>query len=60
LSFCSTGEIPLLDGIEAYTGTEVARFELNADEYAEILRDQLDPDENWIKLMKENDTENWD
>jgi hypothetical protein len=24
------------------------------------LRDQLDPDENWIKLMKENDTENWD
>jgi len=60
LSFCSTGEIPLLDAIEAYTGTEVARFELNAEEYAEILRDQLDPDENWIKLMKENDTENWD
>ena len=50
----------MLDGIEAYTGTEVTRFELNADEYAEILRDQLDPDENWIKLMKENDTENWD
>lgn len=60
LSFCSTGEIPLLDAIEAYTGTEVARFELNADEYAEILRDQLDPDENWIKLMKENDAETWD
>jgi ATP-dependent RNA helicase RhlE len=60
LSFCSTGEIPLLDAIEAYTGTEVARFELNAEEYAEILRDQLDPDENWIKLMKDNDTENWD
>jgi len=60
LSFCSTGEIPLLDSIEDYTGTEVARFELNADEYAEILRDQLDPDENWIKLMKDNDTENWD
>lgn len=60
LSFCSTGEVPLLDAIEAYTGTEVARFELNAEEYAEILRDQLDPDENWIKLMKENDTETWD
>lgn len=60
LSFCSTGELPMLETIEAYTGTEVDRFELNADEYAEILRDQLDPHENWIKLMKENDTENWD
>ena len=60
LSFCSTGELPMLETIETYTGTEVARFELNADEYAEILRDQLDPDENWIKLLKENDTENWD
>lgn len=60
LSFCSSGELELLESIESYTGTEVDRFELKADEYAEILRDHLDPDENWIKLMKDNDSENWD
>lgn len=60
LSFCSSGELELLNAIEQYTGTEVERYEMGAEEYMEILRDHLDPDENWIKLLKDNDTENWD
>ena len=60
LSFCSPGELECLAAIENYTGTEVEKYTLDANEYAEILKDKLDPDENWIKLMKENDTENWD
>ena len=60
LSFCSTGELALLEAIEQYTGTEVERYEMGAEEYMEILRDHLDPDENWIKLLKDHDTENWD
>lgn len=60
LSFCSSSEITWLDAIEAYTGTEVERYDLAAHEYTEILKDHLDPDENWIKLMKDSDTENWD
>jgi len=49
-----------LAAIEKYTGTEVEKYTLDANEYAEILKDKLDPDENWIKLMKDNETENWD
>ncbi|MFM7566659.1 MAG: DEAD/DEAH box helicase [Flavobacteriales bacterium] len=60
LSFCSSSEITWLDAIEVYTGTEVERYDLAAHEYTEILKDHLDPDENWIKLMKDSDTENWD
>lgn len=60
LSFCSTGELPLLSAIEHYTGTEVERFELSAEEYTEILKDRLDPDENWHKLMKEDASDEWD
>jgi ATP-dependent RNA helicase RhlE len=60
LGFCSTSELPLLDAIERYTGTEVERYALEAHEYSEILRDQLDPDENWLKLLKDNDAENWE
>jgi len=60
LSFCSAGELALLEAIEQYTGTEVERYDLGAEDYTEILRDHLDPDENWIKLLKDNDTENWD
>ena len=60
LSFCSTDEIPLLDAIETYTGTEVERYTMSSEEYTEILKDRLDPDENWHKLLKENDSEEWD
>ena len=60
LSFCSPGELECLAAIENYTGTEVEKFTLDANEYAEILKDKLDPDENWIKLMKDNESENWD
>lgn len=60
LGFCSTSELPLLEAIERYTGTEVERYALEAHEYSEILRDQLDPDENWLKLLKDNDAENWE
>ncbi|MFM1894628.1 MAG: hypothetical protein RIQ90_1794 [Bacteroidota bacterium] len=60
LGFCSTSELPLLDAIERYTGTEVERYALEAHEYSEILRDQLDPDENWLKLLNDNDAENWE
>ena len=60
LGFCSKDEIVLLDAIEAYTGTEVERYTMSSEEYTEILKDRLDPDENWHKLLKENDSEEWD
>jgi ATP-dependent RNA helicase RhlE len=60
LSFCSPGELSLLDAIEAYTGHEVERYQMSSEEYLEIMKDSLDPDENWRKLIKDNESETWD
>jgi len=61
LSFCSKDEILLLDAIELYTGEEVQRFNITADDYKEILSDTELSDYNWKKLMAENDNpDEWD
>ena len=60
LSFCSQGELPLLADIEAYVGEEIERYDLTTEEYKQILEDRMDPDENWKKLMEENDIDEWD
>jgi ATP-dependent RNA helicase RhlE len=61
LSFCSKDENLLLDAIESYTGEEVQRFNITADDYKEILSDTELSDYNWKKLMAENDNpDEWD
>jgi len=61
LSFCSKDENLLLDAIESYTGEEVQRFNITADDYKEILSDTELSDYNWKKLMSENDNpDEWD
>jgi ATP-dependent RNA helicase RhlE len=61
LSFCSKDENLLLDAIESYTGEEVQRFNITADDYKEILSDNELSDYNLKKLMAENDNPNeWD
>ena len=60
ISFCSKGEMELLEAIEKYTGDEIDRFEVDKKDYLEILRDSDDGTNNWRKLMdqdnKFNDT----
>ena len=61
LSFCSKDENLLLDAIESYTGEEVQRFNITADDYKEILSDTELSDYNWKKLIAENEnSEEWD
>jgi ATP-dependent RNA helicase RhlE len=61
LSFCSKDENLLLHAIESYTGEEVQRFNITADDYKEILSDTELSDYNWKKLMTENDNpDEWD
>ena len=61
LSFCSKDENLLLDAIESYTGEEVQRFNITADDYKEILSDTELSDYNWKKLMAENENpDEWD
>jgi ATP-dependent RNA helicase RhlE len=60
LSFCSDGEIPLLEAIEEYTGEEVERYHINSNDYREILDDTESGDYNWQKLIRENNSEDWD
>ena len=51
LSFCSEGEMELLSQIESYTGEEITRYDLNEQDYKEILDDLDDPTYNWKKLI---------
>ena len=61
LSFCSKDENLLLDAIESYTGEEVQRFNITADDYKEILSDTELSDYNWKKLIAENEnSDDWD
>jgi hypothetical protein len=50
----------LLADIEVYVGEEIERYDLTTEEYKQILEDRMDPDENWKKLMEENDLDEWD
>lgn len=54
LSFCSEGELPLLEIIERYTGDEISRYEVDPEEYDSILFDADDPNADWQKLLEED------
>ncbi len=60
LSFCSDIEIPLLEAIEEYTGEEVERYHINSNEYKDILEDTDSGDNNWQKLLRDNNSEEWE
>jgi len=53
ISFCSKGEVELLEAIEKYTGDEIDRFEVDKKDYLEILRDSDDGTNNWKKLIEQ-------
>lgn len=53
LSFCSPGEIKLLEDIEKYTGDTIERYEMDKDEYLSIVKDTQDGSYNWKNLIDE-------
>jgi ATP-dependent RNA helicase RhlE len=57
LSFCSAGEMNLLEAIEEYTGEEIERYEITNDDYKSILDDFDDPTHNWGKLIDQANKE---
>jgi ATP-dependent RNA helicase RhlE len=59
LSFCSDGEKELLEAIEEYTGENILHFEVDAKDYDQILFDSEDGSNDWKRLMKEFDTDEW-
>ncbi len=60
LAFCSEDEKPLLKAIEDYTGNNILRFEVSPDEYDQILLDTDDGANDWKRLMKEFNTDEWE
>ncbi len=53
ISFCSKGEVELLEAIEEYTGDKIDRFDIEKNEYLEILRDSDEGGYDWKKLIEE-------
>jgi hypothetical protein len=58
LSFCSEEEITFLDAIEAYTGEEILRYDIDNKDYMSIIEDTEDLNYNWKKLIEENSDPN--
>jgi ATP-dependent RNA helicase RhlE len=60
ISFCAENERMLLDEIEAYTGAEIERFELQPEDYKDIVDESDFNEKDWKKLLDENsDTDSW-
>lgn len=57
LSFCSEGEQKLLEEIETYTGEEIERYELDSNDYLDILSDSDDGSNDWQKLLRQANEE---
>ncbi len=56
ISFVSPEEEPLLDAIEAYTGTEISERNIDAESYRLTIAETEDtPHDNWRKLLEEAD-----
>jgi ATP-dependent RNA helicase RhlE len=51
MSFCSESEKELLKAIEEYTGEEIEQYEIDRDDYQNILKDSEDITYNWKKLI---------
>lgn len=57
LSFCSSGELSLLEEIEKYTGDTIDRYEMDKHEYLDIVKDSDDGSYNWQALINEANEE---
>lgn len=60
LAFCSEGEMQLLEDIEEYTGETILQYEVAPNEYEQILLDTDDGSNDWKKLLKEFDSDEWE
>jgi len=60
ISFCSEEEQALLEEIEDYTGEEILHFDVSPEEYQEILFDSDDETDNWKRLIKAHESDEWD
>jgi ATP-dependent RNA helicase RhlE len=60
LSFCSDEEVAFLDAIEAYTGEEILRYDIDNKDYMSIIEDTEDLNYNWKKLIADfSDPDEW-
>jgi len=59
LSFCSDAEVPLLEAIEEYTGEEILQYEVKPEEYDQIIFGSEDSSNDWKRLMKQFETDEW-
>lgn len=57
ISFCSDEERKFLKAIEDYTGESIAHYEIENEDYLEILRDSEDGSYDWKKLIQESNLE---
>jgi len=57
LSFCSDSEKKLLQDIEEYTGEEIEHYEIDPNDYSEIMKDIEDPTYNWQRLIDQANKE---
>jgi ATP-dependent RNA helicase RhlE len=57
ISFCSDEERKLLQVIEEYTGESIVHYEIDKNDYFEILRDSEDGTYDWKKLIQESNLE---
>lgn len=54
ISFCAPEEEPLLDAIEAYTGTDIRERDIDPETYRLTIAASDDtPNDNWRKLLEE-------
>ena len=54
ISFCSPHEKELLESIEAYTGTDIERYELSKEDYEAIRFDSDERGEDWQSLLDDD------
>jgi ATP-dependent RNA helicase RhlE len=54
ISFCSPHEKELLESIEAYTGTDIERYELSKGDYEAIRFDSDERGEDWQSLLDDD------
>jgi len=60
ISFCAQNERDLLAEIEDYTGSEIERYDLQAEEYKDIIEESDFNEKDWKKLLSDNsDSDSW-
>lgn len=57
ISFCSPEEVPLLNDIQQFLGSEIQVLEMDKSAYEETLFFTKDHDNNWKKLINDNEKE---